>query len=638
MKSRPTGAKSEPELRRSFFIPERDPASSISFRRLVYEALPEMWTFQILTALLLAVLSFFLTGVINGVAGSGSATLTSANWRSYLINWRSPILLLLGIALLLCYLIIEVFAQIHLTGDILSGEKVSTLGEIKKGIRSLRLFWNPAGILVLVFIFFAVPLCGIGYSVSLTGSFYVPNFIMDVILQKILFSVLYFAAMIVLAWIAYRSAFTLHGVLLDGKSPLEAQRESSRIVKQNRKRFIKSMLKTALFLVLLMIIVQIFVNFIPGVFLELRGAELPREHRIDLERIAEEELFTQTDISVIGYRTFSAVTVLLGGYIYYVTVLLGGSYLMLKLTRCYLEYTGRDTELWPERPRRSLYRWKVILMIVVSVFVLFAALIVGVVYDQVFDRTEPVLVIAHRAGGTLAPENSLEGLEAAIAHECYGSEIDVQRTKDGYYIINHDNTFKRVAGVNKAPGEMTLAEIRKLRIRGADGTASSVVTLEEMLDVIRGKEKLFVEMKGAGADRKMVDDLVRIIREKDCEDDCVLISLNYELIDYAETNYPEFETGTLFFFGLGDVSKLNCDLLIMEEEAASENRINGIHEAGKKAVVWTVNKEEGMLRFLDSEADAIITDEVELAEEVQQELDERTEYRVLLDRLGDFWD
>ena len=214
----------------------------------------------------------------------------------------------------------------------------------------------------------------------------------------------------------------------------------------------------------------------------------------------------------------------------------------------------------------------------------------------------------------------------------------MQRTKDGYYIINHDNTFKRVAGVNKAPGEMTLAEIRELKIQGEDGTVSSVVTLEEMLDVIHGKEKLFVELKGAGADRQMVDDLVRIIREKDCGDDCVLISLNYELIDYAETNYPEFETGTLFFFGLGDVSKLNCDILIMEEEAASENRINGIHEAGKKAVVWTVNKEEGMLHFLDSEADAVITDEVILAEEVQKQLDERTDYRVLGDRLGDFWD
>ena len=591
----------------------------------------------ILTALILAIVSFLLTGLINAVAGSGSATLTSANWKNYLLNWRSPILLILGGALLLCYLIVEVFSQIHLTGDILAGRKVSTLAEIGKGIRSLKLFRCPVGILVLLFIFIAVPLCGIGYSISLTESFYVPNFIMDVILQKILFTVLYYGVMLVLIWIAYRSVFTLHGVLLDGKTPREAQRLSSEIVKKNRKSFLLGMLKMGLFLVLVLLIVQIVVNLIPGVLLEMRGMELPKNYRIDVLESGAEAL-TETDISVIVYRMVSSVTVLLGGYIYYVTVLLSGSYLMLKLTRFYLEYTGRKTELWPERPKKSLYRWKVLFMIAVSVLVLFISLVLGVCYDQIFDNLGHAELIAHRAGGTLAAENSLEGLEAAIDHGCYGSEIDVQRTKDGYYVINHDNNFKRVAGVNKTPGEMTLEEIRALRIEGAGGESASVVTIEEMLDVIRGKEKLFVELKGAGADTQMVDDLVRIIREKDCEEDCVLISLNYELIDYAETNYPEFDTGTLFFFGLGDVSKLNCDLLIMEEEAASESRINGIHEAGKKAIVWTVNREAGMQRFLDSAVDAVITDEVVLAEDVRKMLDERTDYRVLVDRLGDFWD
>ncbi len=621
MKNRKTGAQEAP--------------SFISFRKLVYEALPEMWTFQILTAVILGIVSFLLTSLIDAVAGFGSATLTSANWKNYLLNWRSPVLLILGIALLLCYLIIEVFAQIHLTGDILSGRKLSTFGEIKKGVRSLKLFWNPSGILVLLFIFIAVPLCGIGYSISLTESFYVPNFIMDVILQKILFTVLYYGAMLALIWIAYRSAFTLHGVLLDGKSPREARKLSSEIIKKNRKSFIIGMIKMGLMLVGVLIIVQIIVNLIPGIMLDVWGMELPKGYRIDVLETGG-ELLTDTDISVIIYRILSAITVLLGGYIYYVTILLGSSYMMLKLTRFYLEYTGRKTELWPERPKKSLYRWKVLFMIAVSVLVLLISLGLGVSYNQVFDNTEPVRVIAHRAGGSLAPENSLEGLQAAIDHDCYGSEIDVQRTKDGYYVINHDNTLKRVAGVNKTPGEMTLAEIRTLRIDNG-GAVSSVVTIEEMLDVIRGKEKLFIELKGAGADRQMVDDLVRIIREKDCEEDCVLISLNYEVIDYAESNYPEFETGTLFFFGLGDVSGLNCDLLIMEEEAASEGRINDIHAAGKKAVVWTVNRQTGMQHFLDSAADAIITDEVVLAEEVQKMLDERTDYEVLVDRLGDFW-
>ena len=119
-----------------------------------------------------------------------------------------------------------------------------------------------------------------------------------------------------------------------------------------------------------------------------------------------------------------------------------------------------------------------------------------------------------------------------------------------------------------------------------------------------------------------------------CVEDTALISLNYDVIKYAETTYPEFETGTLFFASLGDVSRLTCDLLIMEEETATDTNINLIHDAGKQAIVWTVNSSEGLYHFLDSKADAVITDQVELAQKVQTRLDGRTDLEVLEDNLS----
>ena len=41
--------------------------------------------------------------------------------------------------------------------------------------------------------------------------------------------------------------------------------------------------------------------------------------------------------------------------------------------------------------------------------------------------------------------------------------------------------------------------------------------------------------KGETADRQMADDTVKAVREYGMEDECVLISLKYELIDYIET-------------------------------------------------------------------------------------------------------
>ena len=103
-------------------------------------------------------------------------------------------------------------------------------------------------------------------------------------------------------------------------------------------------------------------------------------------------------------------------------------------------------------------------------------------------------------------ENSLEGLRLSIAHGVKGAEVDVQRTKDGHYIINHDVDFYRVYGVEKKPHEMTLEEIEELR--ASDG--SHVPTIEEMLQTAKGNVKLYIEMKGDTADRQMADDLVRI--------------------------------------------------------------------------------------------------------------------------------
>lgn len=150
--------------------------------------------------------------------------------------------------------------------------------------------------------------------------------------------------------------------------------------------------------------------------------------------------------------------------------------------------------------------------------------------------------------------------------------------------------------------------------------------------------EVFIELKGVTADRQMVDDTVTLVRAYDCVGDVALISLHYDVIDYAETTYPEFETGVLFFGAIGDLSKLNCDLLIMEEETATEDRIKKIHEAGKQAIVWTVNSADSMYRFLDSDVDAVITDQIRLAIETQKNLDDRTDLQVLQDHLLNFWD
>ena len=173
---------------------------------------------------------------------------------------------------------------------------------------------------------------------------------------------------------------------------------------------------------------------------------------------------------------------------------------------------------------------------------------------------------------------------------------------------------------------MTLEEVRQLRVDG-----EPVPTLEEMLEAARGRLTLYVELKGATADRQMADDAVRIVREYRMEDSVVIISLKYDLIDYIETTWPEMNTGYLAFASFGDTASLNCDYLALEEEVATSETIDSIHSKGKKVLVWTVNDEEDLRAFLRSEADALITDELSAAREITREMESASPIERIVD-------
>lgn len=69
-------------------------------------------------------------------------------------------------------------------------------------------------------------------------------------------------------------------------------------------------------------------------------------------------------------------------------------------------------------------------------------------------------IVAHRCGGTLAPENTLIGLEFALAHGCHGVEFDVMLSGSGTPVLIHDETLERtsngVGRVAETPDEVLL--------------------------------------------------------------------------------------------------------------------------------------------------------------------------------------
>lgn len=123
-----------------------------------------------------------------------------------------------------------------------------------------------------------------------------------------------------------------------------------------------------------------------------------------------------------------------------------------------------------------------------------------------------MLVIAHRGANKEALENSYQAFDLAVAYGAARIELDVHLTKDGHVVINHDDDLKRTA----APGrisQLTLAEIKKMRLKNGESIPTLVDVVERYLDKI----ELNIEIKGTSEKlAKAVCDIVgrHRLREK----------------------------------------------------------------------------------------------------------------------------
>lgn len=145
-----------------------------------------------------------------------------------------------------------------------------------------------------------------------------------------------------------------------------------------------------------------------------------------------------------------------------------------------------------------------------------------------------VLVSAHRGGPEPGfPENCLETFENSLRHGPLVVEFDVKQTGDRHLILMHDDTVDRTTNGEGRVDEMTLSDLRKLRLRDADGvlTKFRVPTLEEALAWGRGRVILTLDIK-RGVDPDL---LVETVRRMNAETFVTLIVYSLEDAEmYAE--------------------------------------------------------------------------------------------------------
>ena len=124
-----------------------------------------------------------------------------------------------------------------------------------------------------------------------------------------------------------------------------------------------------------------------------------------------------------------------------------------------------------------------------------------------------VMIVAHRGGGvdagrTRHPENSIAAVRHAIDLGVEMVELDIQKSRDGEFVVFHDSWLDRSSTCKGVLAERTLAELRQCRLvveATGDATGEPIPTLREMLAVT--KDRIFVNL-----DNKLeVDDLPEMV-------------------------------------------------------------------------------------------------------------------------------
>lgn len=107
------------------------------------------------------------------------------------------------------------------------------------------------------------------------------------------------------------------------------------------------------------------------------------------------------------------------------------------------------------------------------------------------------IVISHRGNHVSVPENTVAAVEGAIRSGADYVEIDLRTTKDGYLVLSHDATVDRMTDGKGNVRDLTLEEIKKLRVKGTGDVVYRIPEFREVLETCRQRINIYLDFKDA---------------------------------------------------------------------------------------------------------------------------------------------
>lgn len=224
--------------------------------------------------------------------------------------------------------------------------------------------------------------------------------------------------------------------------------------------------------------------------------------------------------------------------------------------------------------------------------------------------------IAHRGGGSLAPENTLAGIRLAARLGYRAVEFDVMLSADGTPVLIHDETLERTTN-----GAGNVCDTPDAVLFALDaGAGERIPRFAEAAALCRELGLLAnVEIKPAtGHEVATADVVARMTADlwRGAEVPPLLSSFSLEALAVARDLAPEIRRGVLFEAPPPDwraqlrrlqAISLHCDASLLRDEVLAEARTHGI-----PVLCYTVNVPQQAKMLFARGVSALFTDRLDL--------------------------
>lgn len=151
---------------------------------------------------------------------------------------------------------------------------------------------------------------------------------------------------------------------------------------------------------------------------------------------------------------------------------------------------------------------------------------------------------AHRGLSGIAPENTAAALVEAGKAGYYAAEFDIMPTRDGVWVLMHDDTLDRTTNGTGEVSSYTYAELLELNIDSGNGIENypdlKITTLKEALDICdEYSMRAMIEIKGGEAEDMPA--VLEIVKAHNLQNEPLIIDFNSERLEALRKSDSEIE-------------------------------------------------------------------------------------------------